>query len=229
MTRANTSRVRTVPGILTMLLLTTAAEAVELSIDIAPLNGGLVGLKQADPVVRPHFLRQSDGSYKASDDLVVVRENHSFFWSPAISTGLIFRFAEDADKIALGLGAHFVAFRDTVETRTAPALTIHFGTRTRQVFFGGLFVASDEVTLPGGRSEVVVPKDEAQAFTSRRTSRRLNFFAGIIIPLGGGESEEKRPAPAPPNSNPDENESGTGSGKQKPSGRRAVDQGGETP
>ncbi len=170
----------------------SAAQGFGISVSVAPTNGGLVGIRAAAPVVQKYFRSDSLGVERPVDGYSRVIRNTTFSWRPAISTGLLFRFASPKDslKCRWGVGAHFVVFEDGQETRTAPAITLNFGTERKQVFAGLLFTATDDLEFPRDpanpkhrRSEVVVPTEDADSFVAKRVSSRANFYAGVVFPV----------------------------------------------
>jgi len=163
-----------------LLSLASSVQAA-VKFEIAPVNGGLSGLRRAEPAIQPAFEPDGVGGYRRVVGQSKVLRNVVYSWSPAISTGLIVRFVSDDVKPGFGLGGHFVAFKEGEEVRTAPSITAHYGTKDKQLFFGFLFTATDDVRLPNGRNEIVVADDEANSFVTRHTSDRLNFFGGVVI------------------------------------------------
>ncbi|MBK8232374.1 MAG: hypothetical protein IPK72_17765 [Candidatus Eisenbacteria bacterium] len=99
----------------------------EFAVVAAPVSGGLVGIRKGDPEIKPYFNGDTleEGRWR-------VTRSRSYFWSPAISTGIIFRASDHERSVSGGIGLHFVAFGENEDTRYAPAITLHYGTEQRQ-------------------------------------------------------------------------------------------------
>lgn len=152
---------------------------------IAPANAGYVGVTQADPAIAP-TTRDSSGYRVLVPGFSTVRADKSVKWFPAVDAGVIVWWDADShqeDSMGFGFGGHLVTYKVQDDTRFSPALTMHFGSRTKQLFAGVLFTQAGDVRLPGGSGEVNVPIGHEHDFDVPRggSPRTRNFYAGIVL------------------------------------------------
>jgi hypothetical protein len=169
---------------------------MKIGIDVSA-GGGFVGLNTVEVQSTPRTTCQAGAPPVCSIDAerVVITANYKYGWQPAVATGLVFRYvftpSEFArttsndpikDGLGVGLGAQFVFVPRGDVTRAAPALTLHAGRSSQQVFFGVVFAPSDKVEIPGGGTSAIVPVSFPTAGLIRPDARRRpQFFAGVVI------------------------------------------------
>jgi hypothetical protein len=172
------------------------AQLPHMAIDIAA-GGGFVGLDTNEVQTTPHTTCTPAQPPVCTADPanVVVTANSRYGWQPAVATGLVFRYipkpeyvgSDDQggmkrDGFGIGLGAQFVFVPHGDNTRAAPALTIHVGRSSQQVFFGWVFAPVDKVEIPGGGPSAIVPAGfQATELIRPDAGRRPQFFAGVVI------------------------------------------------
>jgi hypothetical protein len=168
----------------------------KLAIDVAA-GGGFAGLRSSEVQTVPHTTCNSGQPPVCTVDSSVVKiiANSTYGWQPAIATGLVFRYVphparvgtsksgeEVMDGIGVGLGAQFVFVPRDDTTRAAPAITVHVGKSSQQVFFGVIFAPSDRAELPGGGKSAVVPVGfDAAGLIRPNGGNKIQFFAGVVI------------------------------------------------
>jgi hypothetical protein len=173
-----------------------AAQFGKWAIDVAA-GGGFVGLNTNEVQTTPRTTCTTADPPVCTVDTnnVVITANSRYGWQPAVATGLVFRFVPKAetvskstsgeelkDGIGFGIGGQFVFVPRGDTTRAAPALTIHVGKSSQQIFFGWLFSPVDRVEIPGGGTSAVVPAAFPTSSLLRPDSqRRAQFFAGVVI------------------------------------------------
>jgi hypothetical protein len=145
-------------------------------------GGGVAGLRT--PVVRaaPKPICKNN-SCSVSPDSIVMKGDYQYQWHPAISTGIVFRWARDTSEHAVGygLGGQLVAAPVGQNvTRLAPAVTLHYGQRRTQVFWGVLLMPSDALDLPGD-TVTMARQTDPNLFISPGGRKALNFFVGIVL------------------------------------------------
>lgn len=123
-------------------------------------------------------------------DSVDLIANERISWRPALSTGVRWlAYSRTTSQAGGGLGAHIVFVPDASRrTAPVPGLTAHFGNRNTEVFFGTLFMESDEVRFPNGGNSVRVapaPGGAYPDFVVRNTRgwspRKMTFYMGVQI------------------------------------------------
>jgi len=177
-------------------------------------TGGFAGLAQVSVQTVPNLICPENavnrnptssigtatqlGACTVDPDHVRIIKNTTHNWKPASSAGVIFRWVIHKDNgdatndgLGAGIGAHFVFIPNSSDTRAAPAVTFHVGKKNLQVFAGWIFAPTDEVTLPNGSTEAVVPASFTTSSLLRADGgREATFFAGIVI---GSLSLTKQP------------------------------------
>lgn len=170
--------------------LSSVNQAIPKHMQVAPVSGGIVGLRTADPIKESVTTTDDNGVHTVADDRFKIKANDSYQWSPALSTGLVMRWEEKDDTIAPGVGLHLVTFTDRSGSRLAPAAAFHYGSRTRQLFVGSVFTATDANRIPGGGDQAIVNGDSVDPFIAKRAVANWNFFVGIVVPIGVKEKDK---------------------------------------
>lgn len=157
-------------------------------------GGGFAGIREAEVQTEPNLTCDAGTGICTPDTLTTILiRNKKYSWRPSLSTGVIVRYqiADTADGAGIGIGAggHFVFVPNGDGSRAAPAITLHVGSRSTQLFAGFIFVPTDEVHLPGGGNRAVVPRaTRPEDFIRRDAGEGPSFFAGVVI---GGISVSK--------------------------------------
>jgi hypothetical protein len=158
-----------------------------LNVEVAA-GGGFAGIREGEVQTAPTLNCAGDPQVCTPDsETVTLVRNNKYTWRPSLSTGIIFRWykstdAEIGDKIGLGIGGHFVFVPSGNDSRAAPALTMHIGKQSTQLFFGMIFVPTDRVDLPGESDRVVVPAGTNPSdFVRSDGGSGPSFYAGVVI------------------------------------------------
>jgi hypothetical protein len=155
-------------------------------------GGGFAGLTEVEVQSEPNLLCDAGAPPVCTIDPAnkMLIRNSAYSWRPAVSTGLVIRrlfepSAEDvaAEALGVGVGAHFVFVpKSEGASRPAPALAVHFGKATMQVFAGFIFVPTAKASLPGNRDRAIVPNSFDQSSLIRNDAGKgPSFFAGIVV------------------------------------------------
>jgi hypothetical protein len=179
------------------------AHAQHLSIDAAA-GGGFVGVDTAGVQTIPNTSCDTSNPPKCTADAntVIAIKNTAYSWQPALAVGLVFRYipnpgATSHDGVGIGVGGQFVFVPHGSSSRAAPAITVHIGTASKQLFLGAVFMPSDTVDIPGGGDRAVLSTGfQTSSLIRPDGGRGPTFFAGVVI---DGKSLTSAPeAPAVP-------------------------------
>jgi hypothetical protein len=161
--------------------------ALHANVEVAA-GGGFAGVREAEVQTEPNMICSNASPPACTEDANnnVFVANNKYSWRPSLSTGVIFRWTEGKDtsggKYGTGIGGHFVFVPAGKDTRPAPAITLHFGTRSTQLFAGSLLIPVDKADLPNGAARFIGPRSlDPKSFVREGADRAWNFFAGIIV------------------------------------------------
>lgn len=162
------------------------AQGLRLSVEVAA-GGGFAGIREAEVQTAPSLNCSGEPQVCTPDpDNITLVKNNKYTWRPSLSTGIIFRWQKRADdgedRVGVGIGGHFIFVPSGTDSRAAPALTLHVGKQSTQLFFGMIFVPTDRVDLPGDSDRVVVPVGTSSTdFVRRDGGHGPSFFAGVVV------------------------------------------------
>lgn len=166
---------------------TSEDEVSRWALEVAA-GGGFAGVREVEIQVLPHMICDdvTPRTCIEAQGLANFVKNTKYAWRPTLSTGLVFRrrFRLEEDSLGIGIGGHFVFVTKGTDTTAAPAVAVHVGKPSAQLFFGFIWTPVDEVNLPSGTKNAVMPATVGPDSFFRESVGSIwprTFFAGVVI------------------------------------------------
>jgi hypothetical protein len=186
-------RGRSVASALVVLLLGCAAGSAQAQawlprVEISA-GGGFIGSRAAEITSRGATDCDPAGKCAAVAGMQDLFDTSHYVWKPSLASGLVFRwrlrYREDDpapdDVFGLGVGGQMIFASVPEGTRLLPAVTVHAGTKSQQLFFGFAFGTTDKVAFPGDASHIRVAGGASTDFVLPHATKRPIYFVGIVI------------------------------------------------
>jgi hypothetical protein len=161
-----------------------------LRVEVAA-GGGFAGTPGTTVVSRPAVDCDANNVCVAVPGQIDLFADSRRVWRPALATGVVVRviskpkLKEPADTTArrfgVGIGGQMVFTTQAQGTRLLPALTLHLGNRTTQLFGGLLFGSFDKVVFPNGAESIRVDSDDQPNFVKPDADSGPGVFLGVVI------------------------------------------------
>jgi hypothetical protein len=154
------------------------------------------GLRLAEQLTVPAYSPVQGGFAAAGDSLDLVR-NTRVIWRPAFAAGLELSYMWTID-LGVGIATQMVTItRPNGDIGIWPAVTVHLGGKSNQVFLGYMFSQSDRVLFPNGQDRFRLPRtNPLPSFVQPNVSAFGAFIVGLTV--GGLRITGKKEATASP-------------------------------